>query len=101
MGQLSRFEEDHSGKDKNHTAGRRLERAAYRGDGSRRPGLAAAPHQTPPGVSVRRADMVVDGEGLRKKDIRGNGYLDAASGAVWRVMADHGKKRTAKANEKL
>jgi hypothetical protein len=41
--------------------------------------------------------IVVEGKGLRVKDIRGKEYLDATSGGVWSVMVGHGRESIAKA----
>ncbi len=41
--------------------------------------------------------IVVEGKGLRLKDIRGREYLDATSGGVWSVMVGHGRESIAKA----
>ncbi len=41
--------------------------------------------------------IVVSGEGLRIKDIRGNEYLDATSGGVWSVMVGYGRESIARA----
>jgi len=41
--------------------------------------------------------IVVGGEGLRIKDIRGNEYLDATSGGVWSVMVGYGRESIARA----
>jgi taurine-pyruvate aminotransferase len=41
--------------------------------------------------------IVVEGKGLRVKDIRGKAYLDATSGGVWSVMVGHGRESIAKA----
>jgi taurine-pyruvate aminotransferase len=41
--------------------------------------------------------IVVSGQGLRVKDIRGREYLDATSGGVWSVMVGHGRESIAKA----
>lgn len=41
--------------------------------------------------------VVVEGNGLRIKDIRGREYLDAVSGAVWCVNVGYGRESIAKA----
>lgn len=41
--------------------------------------------------------IVVEGEGLMVRDIRGNEYLDATSGGVWSVMVGFGRESIAKA----
>lgn len=41
--------------------------------------------------------IVVAGEGLTIKDIRGNEYLDATSGGVWSVMVGYGRESIARA----
>jgi len=41
--------------------------------------------------------IIVEGKGLRVKDIRGREYLDATSGGVWSVMVGHGRESIAKA----
>lgn len=41
--------------------------------------------------------IIVEGEGLRIKDIRGNEYLDATSGGVWSVMVGYGRESIARA----
>ncbi|GAB6143357.1 aminotransferase family protein [Desulfocicer niacini] len=46
---------------------------------------------------TREQMIVVGGEGLMIKDIRGNEYLDATSGGVWSVMVGYGRESIAKA----
>lgn len=41
--------------------------------------------------------IIVEGKGLRVKDIRGREYLDATSGGVWSVMVGHGRESIAAA----
>ncbi len=41
--------------------------------------------------------IIVEGEGLMVKDIRGREYLDATSGGVWSVMVGFGRESIAKA----
>ena len=41
--------------------------------------------------------IIVEGKGLRVKDIRGKEYLDATSGGVWSVMVGHGRESIAEA----
>ena len=41
--------------------------------------------------------IIVEGKGLRVKDIRGREYLDATSGGVWSVMVGHGRDSIAAA----
>ncbi|MCG8616894.1 MAG: aminotransferase class III-fold pyridoxal phosphate-dependent enzyme [Desulfobacterales bacterium] len=41
--------------------------------------------------------IVVEGNGLMIRDIRGNEYLDATSGGVWSVMVGYGRESIAKA----
>ena len=41
--------------------------------------------------------IVVGGEGLKIRDIRGNEYLDATSGGVWSVMVGYGRESIARA----
>lgn len=41
--------------------------------------------------------IVVEGDGLRIRDIRGNEYLDATSGGVWSVMVGYGRESIARA----
>ena len=41
--------------------------------------------------------IVVEGEGMRVKDAKGNEYLDATSGGVWTVNVGYGRKSIAKA----
>jgi taurine-pyruvate aminotransferase len=41
--------------------------------------------------------IIVEGRGLRVKDIRGREYLDATSGGVWSVMVGHGRESVARA----
>ena len=41
--------------------------------------------------------MIVDGDGLRVRDINGKLYLDATSGGVWTVNVGYGRERIAKA----
>lgn len=41
--------------------------------------------------------IIVEGHGLRVKDIRGREYLDATSGGVWSVMVGHGRESIAAA----
>ena len=51
-------------------------------------------HNTPPGVAPQ---IIVEGEGLRVRDINGREYLDAVSGGVWTVNVGYGRKRIARA----
>lgn len=46
---------------------------------------------------TREQMIVVEGNGLRIKDIRGNEYLDATSGGVWSVMVGYGRESIARA----
>ena len=41
--------------------------------------------------------VIVEGEGLMVKDIRGNEYLDVTSGGVWSVMVGYGRDSIAEA----
>lgn len=41
--------------------------------------------------------IIVEGKGLRVKDIRGREYLDATAGGVWSVMVGHGRESIAAA----
>ncbi|WP_051305361.1 aminotransferase family protein [Desulfogranum mediterraneum] len=41
--------------------------------------------------------IIVEGQGLMVKDIRGNEYLDATSGGVWSVMVGYGRDSIAEA----
>ena len=41
--------------------------------------------------------IIVEGDGLMVKDIRGNEYLDATSGGVWSVMVGYGRDSIAEA----
>ena len=41
--------------------------------------------------------IIVTGQGMRVKDIRGREYLDATSGGVWSVMVGHGRESVARA----
>ena len=41
--------------------------------------------------------IIVEGKGLRVKDIRGREYLDATSGGVWSVIVGHGRESIAAA----
>lgn len=41
--------------------------------------------------------IIIEGKGLRVKDIRGREYLDATSGGVWSVMVGHGRESIADA----
>ena len=41
--------------------------------------------------------IVVGGDGLKIRDIRGNEYLDATSGGVWSVMVGYGRESIARA----
>ncbi len=41
--------------------------------------------------------IVVEGDGLKIKDIRGNEFLDATSGGVWSVMVGYGRESIARA----
>ncbi len=41
--------------------------------------------------------IIVEGKGLRVKDIRGREYLDATSGGVWSVLVGHGRESIAEA----
>ncbi|WP_208597676.1 aminotransferase family protein [Desulfogranum mediterraneum] len=45
----------------------------------------------------REQMIVVAGEGLRIRDIRGNEFLDATSGGVWSVMVGYGRESIARA----
>ena len=45
----------------------------------------------------REQMIVVEGNGLTIKDIRGNRYLDATSGGVWSVMVGYGRESIAQA----
>ncbi|CAJ2376131.1 MAG: aminotransferase class III-fold pyridoxal phosphate-dependent enzyme [Gammaproteobacteria bacterium] len=51
-------------------------------------------HNTPPGVAPQ---IIVEGEGMRVRDINGREYLDAVSGGVWTVNVGYGRKRIARA----
>ena len=46
---------------------------------------------------VQEQMVVAEGKGLILKDIRGNEYLDAASGGVWSVILGYGQDRIAEA----
>lgn len=48
---------------------------------------------------LKNADpmVIVEGEGLRIRDINGKTYLDAVSGGVWTVNVGYGRERIAKA----
>ena len=41
--------------------------------------------------------IIVEGEGLNVKDIRGREYLDVTSGGVWSIMVGYGRESVAKA----
>ena len=41
--------------------------------------------------------FIVEGNGMRVKDIAGKEYLDAVSGGVWTVNVDYGRKKIAQA----
>lgn len=47
------------------------------------------PHK---GIKEKEQMIIVEGNGLIVKDIRGREYLDATSGGVWGVIVGHGRK---------
>ena len=58
------------------------------------PGTICFSTTLPPGVAPQ---IIVEGEGMRVRDINGREYLDAVSGGVWTVNVGYGRKRIARA----
>jgi len=55
-------------------------------------------HIKPPTVVQQKEQMIiVSGEGLVVRDLRGREYLDAASGGVWSVILGYGRETVARA----
>jgi len=48
-------------------------------------------------IAVKEPTIMVEGDGLRLRDIRGREYLDATSGGVWCVNVGYGRKSIAEA----